>query len=215
MPMDRTAYYADASTPASIATITAAMADAEADSIEGISGLPPYTWPTSAERTAQTGMALGYKGTQTDTGLEYRYDGTNWKEWNSDYISWTTAPSNLTVGTGGAAQSTQQYKWINGRIWFRYTFVLGTTGSMGSSPTLNLPLSVTLIVPGGSLANGGGAIRDASVPSTPAFTRELVTSATTALIQSGAIGGTTITATVPMTWAAGDILAGGFWADPA
>jgi hypothetical protein len=36
MPMDRTAYYADASTPASIAAITAAMADAEADHVWGL-----------------------------------------------------------------------------------------------------------------------------------------------------------------------------------
>ncbi len=214
MPMDRTAYYADGSTPASIATITAAVAGAEADEVAVILALPPYTWANAAARSAQTGMALGYKGTQTDTGVEYRYDGSTWKEWSSDYITWSTAPTNLTVGTGGT--TVQKYKYVAGRIWFSYSYTLGSSGfSMGTSPTINFPISVALPVPAGSLATGDGAIRDVSVPSTPAFVRVNITSATTGIMQTYTGTTASITSTAPMTWAAGDILAGGFWADPA
>lgn len=38
-----------------------------------------YVWPTSAERTAQTGMTQGSRGYQVDTKTEYLYDNSNWR----------------------------------------------------------------------------------------------------------------------------------------
>ena len=175
-----------------------------------------YVWADAAARTAQTGMTVGAKGTQTDTGVTYRYNGTSWSPWDSDYITWSTAPTNLTVGTGGSAATVQKYKYVGGRIWFSYSYTLGSSGfSMGTSPTINFPISVALTVTGGSLATGDGAIRDVSVPSTPAYVRVNITSATTGIMQTYTGTTASITSAAPMTWAAGDILAGGFWADPA
>jgi len=39
-----------------------------------------YKWADNAARTAQTGMAAGDEGYQTDTDTAYRYDGTAWNE---------------------------------------------------------------------------------------------------------------------------------------
>jgi hypothetical protein len=189
-----------------------------ADSQEAViqqAGIPRFA--DAAARTAAIPTpVLGSKTVLTSTEIIYRYNGTTWKEWESDWITWATAPTNLTVGTGGSAATVQRYKYVGGRIWFEYRYVLGSSGaSMGTSPTINFPISVALVVTGGSLATGDGAIRDVSVPSTPAYVRVNVTSATTGIIQTYTGTTASITATAPMTWAAGDILAGGFWADPA
>lgn len=38
-----------------------------------------YVWPTSTERTAQTGMVQGSRGYQVDTKTEYLYDNSAWR----------------------------------------------------------------------------------------------------------------------------------------
>jgi len=174
-----------------------------------------------ANAAAKTALSSSYtlrvddKAYQVDVALTYRYDGSAWKEWESDWITWATAPTNLTVGTGGSASSLQRYKWIAGRLYFDYKFVLGTSGaSMGTTPTLNLPVTTSMPVTG-ALLQGDGAVRDASVPSTPAYTKAAHLTTTTAAIVTYTGTTASITSTAPMTWAAGDILAGGFWAEPA
>ncbi len=161
-----------------------------ADSQEAVirqTGIPRFA-DAAARTAAIPSPVLGSKTVLTSTEIIYRYNGSTWKEWESDWITWATAPTNLTVGTGGSAATVQRYKYIAGRIWFDYRYVLGTSGaSMGTAPTINFPISVALVV----------------------------TSATTGIIQTYTGTTASITSTAPMTWAAGDILAGGFWADPA
>lgn len=41
-------------------------------------GVVYFRWPTSTERTAQTGMQKGDRGYQEDTGVDYWYSGTSW-----------------------------------------------------------------------------------------------------------------------------------------
>lgn len=171
---------------------------------------------TTTEMNLWTTALTDQRALDLSSGVTYRWNGSSWKQWESDWISWATAPTNLTVGTGGSASSTQRYKWINGRPRFDYMYVFGTTGaSMGTSPTLNLPISISMPVVGSLLEASDGGIRDVSVPSTPAYTRLAVQSATTATIVTYTGTTASITSTAPITWAAGDILAGGFWADPA
>lgn len=174
-----------------------------------------------ADAAARTALSSSYAlragdlAFQVDTAITYRHNGTTWKEWESDWITWATAPTNLTVGSGGSASSLQRYKWITGRLYFDFKFVLGSSGaSMGTSPTLNLPVTVTMNVTG-SLLTGDGAVRDVSVPSTPAYTKASLGTTTTVTIVTYTGTTASITSTAPMTWAAGDILAGGFWAEPA
>jgi hypothetical protein len=174
-----------------------------------------FQWADATARAAQAGMIAGDEGYQVDVAITYRYNGSAWKEWDSDWISWATAPTNITVGTGGSAASIQRYKWIAGRIYFDFKFVLGSSGaSVATGPVLNLPISVAIPVTNG-ITTGDGSIRDVSVPSTPAFTKATLLTATTVGLFTYTGTTANITATAPMTWAAGDIFAGGFWAEPA
>lgn len=171
---------------------------------------------SSARDTAITTPAAGMLARSRDTDVVFRHNGAAWKEWDSDWISWSTVPTNLSVGTGGSAAMLQRYKWISGRLYFEYRYVLGTSGgAVTGNPTINLPMSVAVLVPNGSIAVGEGAIRDVSASATPAFTKANIATATTVVIQTynGTVGN--ITGSSPITFAAGDVLAGGFWADPA
>lgn len=100
MPLDRTAYYADASTPLSIATITAQMADAEADEFEKRE-IHTYVWSNSTQRGAQAGMIEGDRGYQLDTNVLYTYDGSGWYVFNSilGYASVTANQGSITAET--------------------------------------------------------------------------------------------------------------------
>ena len=149
-------------------------------------------------------------------GIIYKWNGTMWKEWESDWITWSTLPTNIVVGTLGAASSLQRYKWIGGRLYFEYKFVLGSSGaSVGTTPLLNLPLSLAMIVPNLPPTVGEGAVYDVSAAAVT-YTKVRLASATTARIDSWAAGAYVgVTATAPITFAAGDVIAGSFWGDPA
>lgn len=205
MPMDRTAYYADASTPAAIVAITAAMADAEADAI---AGALPYVWANAADRTAQTGMALGYKGLQVDTGIEWRYDGSAWKAWESDWITYTPTMVNVTVGSGIAAG---RYKYESGRVIVEGRFTYGSGSGVSSTASVTHPASLIAdAISAGVEAPIGYAIYlDSAVASYPGV---VVSSSTTVgrfLISNTAstyAANAVISGTVPFTWASSDAI---------
>lgn len=152
-----------------------------------------------------------------DTGITYRWNSSVWQAWTSNWITWLAAPSNFTVGTGGAALSQQEYKYIAGRLLFRVHYILGTTGaSVTGQPTLMLPMSLMLPVARTAELVSAGSIYDVSAITTfQARARINITTANQIAVSSytGTYGG--ISATAPMTWAAGDELAVEFWADPA
>lgn len=176
-----------------------------------------YRWADATARAAQAGMSIGNTGYQIDTGTTYRYNGTVWQIWASNWISWTTPPTNITVGTGGSAATVQEYKYIAGRVLFRVKYGLGTTGSsMGTGPLINLPISLVLPSPRFAELVSAGTIYDLSVPATfQARGRINLAVANQVIITSYTGTHATITATAPMTWAAGDELAVEFWGDPA
>lgn len=154
---------------------------------------------------------------QIDTGVTYQYLSSAWVPMASGWISWATVPTNITVGTGGSAATVQRYKYINGRLYFDYRYVLGSSGaSMGTQPTINLPVSVAMRIPANNIAEGDGGAYDLSA-TTGHFTKHLIATATTVFVRNTYTGSatSTTTSTAPFTWAAGDVLAGGFWADPA
>lgn len=177
-----------------------------------------YVWANASARAAATGMATDARGYQVDTRAEYRYTGSAWQAWESNWIVWTTSPSNFAVGTGGSAAVVQRYKWIAGRVYFEYEFTLGSSGaSVGTNPEVNLPFAIKTFNGVSYPTGDGGAVFDASSGANAAYSRHLVVSATAVRVYFTTIASptfTSITASAPMTWAAGDKLAGGFWADP-
>lgn len=178
----------------------------------------PYQWANAAARTAQTGMTVGEFGYQADTQVLYRANAATTAEpWESPWITWSTAPTNLTVGTGGSATSVQRYRYIGGRTLWQVHYILGTSGqSVTGQPTINLPLSLQLPVARTAELVSAGSIYDVSATTTfQARARINITTANQIAVSSytGTYAG--ITNLAPMTWAAGDELAVEWWADPA
>lgn len=176
--------------------------------------------PDAAARAALVTNGDAFEGLrvyQIDTKATYVYESSAWVLKDSDWITWATVPTNIAIGTGGSAASVQRYKYINGRVYFDYKYTLGTSGaSVGTGPVINLPFSVTQIIPTNAQLVGDGNIYDVSAVSGAFYTKARLnaTSASQAVIATFAAGAyVTITATAPITFAAGDIIAGGFWAD--
>lgn len=151
-----------------------------------------------------------------DTGIEYLWDGTAWVSTDPVWTTWATAPTNITVGTGGLASTKQRYKVVGGRIFFDCKYVLGTSGaSVGTGPVINLPFPVMKPTTRFAQLGGSGGLYDASTTAaeTLAVPRLNGTADNQVLLNTfnGAYVG--ITATAPWTWAAGDEIAVQFWAD--
>lgn len=212
--------YADTGDNVSIEDITAAMADSVDDALVEITAGRAnlnYRWADAAARTAQAGMIVGYTGYQVDTGITYKYDGTVWDAWQSDFITWSTAPTNLTVGTGGAASSLQRYKLINGKALVDYKFVLGASGaSVGTGPYITLPFNIVNPTARFAVLTGDGNIYDLSA-TTNYYTKVRVNDASLTQVLISSYAGTfaNITATLPMAFGAGDMYQGEFWVEPA
>lgn len=159
---------------------------------------------------------VGWKRRLTANQLIERYNGSTWRPWESDWLTWATAITNVTIGTGGSALLSQRYKYIGGRVLFQCRFVLGSSGaSIAGQPTINLPMSLEQLVSRTAELVSAGTIHDVSAAATfQARARLNVLASNQVAVSSytGTYAG--ITATAPMTWAGGDELAVEFWGDP-
>ncbi len=115
--------------------------------------------------------------------------------------SWTPTVANLTVGNGTLVA---RYSRIDKSVTCHIKFILGSTSAIGSAPSFSLPFATAysdtvagtlVMLDTGTAANMGLVYIEAGVAGTRA-------------IQTGAsyAGLTSITATVPHTWANTDIL---------
>jgi len=154
-----------------------------------------------------------------DTGFVYRWNGSAWKPWESDWNSYTATLVNFTIGTGGAALNSTDYRWDLGRLRIRFRLYQGTSGqSVGAGITVTIPSGVTLRTP--STANlfidGGATLFDVGVAVYKGWVRYNSTDTDKFAILSNAAtvnGSQTITSTVPWTWGAGDGIEGELIAD--
>lgn len=181
-----------------------------------------YTGDNSQMANQESKATEGSMFFNTDDDKEYRLVSGAWVIVNeSDWIAYTATigaiSGTFSVGTGGSAEKTTEYKYINGRVLVRYKFVLGASGaSMGTGPYFSLPMAATPPAPRYSVVAGDGTIYDLSA-TLNYYTKARFNdgSATQVLISNYAGSFTNITASSPMTWAAGDVLQGEFWIDPA
>lgn len=105
-----------------------------------------YSWPSQTQRTAQTGMVVDDMGYQSDTDSSYRFDGSNWILWNMSRRAYTPVVATGTLGNGSLANS--MYQVVEGRVFGRVAFVLGST----SNPA-NLSFQAPIPVPGAQGVN--------------------------------------------------------------
>lgn len=186
----------------------------------------PVPFRTTTEMNAWTPMK-GQRALDLSSDIEYRYNGTAWKPWESDWITYTTTLSAVSgtfaVGTGGSAAQVSRYRYEQGRVRVSFRLVFGTSGSsMGTAPKLTLPLAA-VAPPHSNAAYVGGSLGGTIFDSSSGVARLLTvfsddTSTTVVRLfyldnVAGLLGSPT--ATAPWTWAAGDALQGEFVYDPA
>lgn len=123
--------------------------------------------------------------------------------------SWVPTLTNMTQGNGTI---TAKYSQIGKRVFGYFVFVLGSTSTVGTSPTITLPVTMS------STWNNLTIIGQASVLDTGTavyrgYLRPTTTTSAIFYIQNSAgtyVTENSITATVPMTWTTGDAFACSF-----
>lgn len=181
--------------------------------------LTESVFATTALRDAAYALAagayavLGARSRVTGTGITYRHNGTAWKAWESDWITYAPALTNMTLGTGGV--STWAYKYVSGDIRVKGSVKFGTGG--GATGAVGIAVDLPVAQPVGTHAfevmQGNGVLYDdsAATPYLVGIGRDAA--ATTRFRfyphNSGAVT-TAIGATVPFTWAINDAISAEF-----
>lgn len=190
------------------ARITAAMYNQHA------SGVRLYKAATTTARDLLTDMVTGDLCLVAANGITYRYSGSAWKAWSSDWISYTPTATNFTIGTGGSAASVFRYRYEDGLVRVRFRATLGTSGaSVGTTPSFTLP--VTSVTPPHRISayDGVGSALDASavaVANLFMYDNDNSTTVFRLYTVAATVAAGVITATAPWTWAAGDSIQGDF-----
>jgi hypothetical protein len=207
-------YYADGTTPASIATITSAMATSVQNALL-FREAHSFAWANTTERSAQTGMAVGDIGYQIDNLVYYRWNGSAWKIWAKAPAGYTPTLVNIT-----ASSLVASYSIASGIVTVNGTINNSTTTTSGITMTLPTGFNIdTTYVYTGSLFHklGTASYLDASAsvvydgfvaPNSATVVQFGRFVSSTANLTVGAVGG----ATNPFgaAWASGDLIAFNF-----
>lgn len=220
-------FYRDTGTPASLETESALQATSIENALTGAitdsRAIQTFRWANSTERAAQAGMVAGDIGIQVDNMVSYRYSGTAWAAWESNWTTYNTTLLDLSIGTGGAASMLTRYRYEQGRIRVSFRFVLGTSGaSIGATPRFTLPMPATP-PPHGNAAYVWGSLGGTVFDSSTSVARLLVplsagTSTTEVRLfyldnTAGILAG--VATSAPWVWAASDAIQGELIYDPA
>ena len=209
-------YYADGTTPASLADITSAMATSVQTALN-VRELHSFSWANSTEKSAQTGMAIGDIGYQIDNLIYYRWNGSSWKIWNKAAVAYSPTFTNLTPTstnfvysiaagvvriTGTCVNSTTTTTGI--RMTLPTGFNIDTTYVSTDTTNFITSLGTAMFYDLSAVTGYPGNVSPYSATSV-LFGRYI---ASTANLTVGAVGG----ATQPFgaAWASGDILTANF-----
>jgi hypothetical protein len=184
-----------------------------ADSAEDVileAGTPRFA-DAAARTAAIPAPVLGMKAVLTSDEITYRYNGSAWKGWESNWTSYTPTLTGWAIGTGGVAALTGHYRYAQGRVQVRVSLFLGTSGASvtGNPARISLPVSSTALQTSPQIVPiGGGSLFDTSAATAYRATIYQQTSAGVTDIVVGYAGTvdvlTAITGAGPFTWAAGD-----------
>lgn len=119
------------------------------------------------------------------------------------WTTWTPTLTNLTKGNGTVVA---RYRQIGKTLDYFFRFTLGSTSAVGTSPQFTFPATLSSSYGGSGDLMGQVLLTDTGTANR--FGSVLYGSSTTGLIYSYSTTGilTTITATVPHTWANTDVI---------
>jgi hypothetical protein len=174
-------------------TITASLLNAQSP-----------TLCTSGTRPSGGNLYEGVIITETDTDRVLYYDGTNWIILMEPTQTYTPTLTNLTLGNGTLVGT---YHRSDGWCDFAVSVTFGSTTTMGTDPTIGLPVATNLI------RENELSVAMVDVSPVVRYTGHNIAVAgggTSVVVQALSAGANvfaaSITATVPMTWATGDVL---------
>lgn len=197
-------YYADGTTPASLADITSAMATSVQNAMN-LREAHNFSWADSASRAAQTGMVVGDIGYQIDTGVFYIYSGSAWR-------IWAKAPATYTPTFTGFSSTVFSFTYSVAagfvRVIGKATLSSAVTATMTISTPTGFNVDLTSLgtqIPASQIGFGGV---DGTTDHPLGVRTE--TSGRVALSAFNAAG-TYLTvvntaAAIPLTWAIGNVL---------
>jgi hypothetical protein len=137
------------------------------------------------------------------------YDGSGWLQWDKGWTDWSTSVTltNITKGNGTVAA---WYRRLGSDLQFKFSFKMGSTSAMGTTPTISVPFNMATDLTGTAEELGFPVrIGDVSAGIFSGVTRYLTAStisfycynaSAAVVIDAG------ITSTVPMTWTTNDDL---------
>jgi len=123
-------YYADGTTPASIATISATTATSIQNALN-VRELKSYSWADETARSAQTGMSTSQIGYQVDNDTYYIYVSSAWSIWAKAPATYTPTMVNLT-----ATSTSINYSIASGIVTISGVVQNSTTTTSGITMTL-------------------------------------------------------------------------------
>jgi hypothetical protein len=207
-------YYADGTTPASLADITAAIATSVQNALN-VREARTYSWADDTAKAAQTGMATGEIGYQIDNDVYYIYSGSAWRIWAKQPTQYTPTISNFVNSSRSFIFS------ISGGVVSvsGYAICSGAVGEILISlpPTFNvnaslLPTSTAVLI-------GVGGVDDASSSANFSLGVRVSNQSTVALVANaynasgtGILYSTTVatSASIPLGWGIGDVFSVNF-----
>lgn len=172
---------------------------------------------TAAQRQSLIGSDLftGRVVTDTDSGIEYRYNGSGWAAWNSDWITYTPTISGIT---GTATRGTCRYRYRSGKLALRGSVSLNTGASLPTTGQVVVPLptGLTMSPDPAALIHGTVTGLDASTGTSYFLRAASVGNTSIGLLwvnaQDGAAPLNQATAS-PFVWTVNDVLAWSLEAD--
>lgn len=169
---------------------------------------PLPTYASAAARGAGSGRPEGYTCYVQDVNQFQMWDGTGWLAWDPGMVDYTPTLTNLTVGSGGNVLARYQRRWK--RMLTDFSFVYGTGSSVGTTPTVSLPVSMADPHGMAAIASiGRASLLDAPSTAQVDGLVRLAGGGTTYTIHAAAASGSwvaaqTITSSNPWTWASPD-----------
>lgn len=190
------------------ARITAAMYNQHA------SGVRLYKAATTTARDLLTDMVTGDRCLVAADGINYRYNGSAWKAWESDWITYAPTLTNITLGTASSTQ--YRYRYTGGVVEVDFSIRLGTGGSFTGSPTMTLPVTAVAVRHAAMTYDGVASAANAALNIYPISVLASSTSTTVVAFWTTTSGAyAQVTATVPHTWALNSVIQGKFRYVPA
>lgn len=127
--------------------------------------------------------------------------GTTWV-----WQNWTPTYANLTTGNGTVVA---KYSQIGKLVHAYWSFTLGSTSAVGTSPTVSVPGGLSANYTGETTISGSAYALDAANNIYPLFIDVASTISLRAIVTSGTYatsGGGVLSATIPFTWGTADVL---------